>query len=63
MPLRETFRTQPETLAIIGQKFQRRAGAVTKHVDRAAQGILVQRLATERRQAIDALSEVDGLHG
>jgi hypothetical protein len=50
-------------LAIIGQEFQRRARAVAKHVDCAAQGIFLQRLATERGEAIDAFPEVDGLHG
>jgi len=50
-------------LAIIGQKFQRRARTVAKDIDRAAQGIVVQHVATERRESINALPEVDGLHG
>jgi hypothetical protein len=50
-------------LAVIDQKFQRRAGTVTKDIDRAAQGVVVQHVATERRESINALPEVDGLHG
>jgi hypothetical protein len=62
-PLREPFRAQPKALAIVGQKFQRRAGTVTKHIDRAAQRILVQYLATQSGESIDAFPKVDGLHG
>ena len=61
--LRQTFRTEPKALSIICQELARRAGAVAKDIDRAAQRILVQRLATESRQAIYPLAEVDGLHG
>jgi len=50
-------------LAIVGQEFQRRAGAVTEDVDRAAQGIVAQRLATERRKAVNPFPEIDGSQG
>ena len=52
-----------KTLAIIGQKFERRAGAVAKDVDRPAQGILAQRLPTQRGEAIDPFPEIGGLDG
>jgi hypothetical protein len=61
--LREAFGAEPKALAIIGQEFQRRAGAVAKDVDRAAQRIVPQRLPTQGREAIDPLAEIDGVHG
>ena len=62
-PLREPFRAQPKALPIVGQKFQRRAGTVAKHIDRVAQRMLVQYVATEGGESIYAFPEVDGLHG
>jgi len=50
-------------LAIVGQEFERRAGAVAEDVDGAAQRVLGQGLATERGEAIDAFAAIDGLHG
>ena len=61
--LGEAFGTEPKPLAIVGQEFERRAGAVAKDVDCAAQRILAQRLATQRGEPIDSLAEIDGLHG
>ena len=48
---------------MVGQEFERRARAIAKDIDGAAQGIVVQHLTTERREAIDTLAEVDGRHG
>jgi hypothetical protein len=50
-------------LAIVGQEFEGRACAVPKDIDGAAQGIVEQHLATERREAIDAFAAVNRLHG
>jgi hypothetical protein len=61
--LGEAFGTEPKALAIVGQEFEGRAGTVAKDVDGSAQRILLQRLATEGREAIYSLAEVDGLHG
>jgi hypothetical protein len=61
--LGEAFGTQPKALAIIGQEFQRRAGAVAENIDSAPQGILLKCLATEPGEAIYPLPKVDRLHG
>ena len=61
--LREAFGTQPKPLPIVGQEFERGGGAVAKDVDGAAQRILTQRLATQGREPIYSLPEIDGLHG
>jgi hypothetical protein len=63
MPVGQPLGTQPKPLAIVGQKFQRRARTVAKDIDGSTQGIIVQHLATERREPVDALPKVDGLHG
>jgi hypothetical protein len=60
--LGEAFGTEPKALAIIGQEFERRTRAVPKDVDRAAQGIVPQRLATQGSEAIYPFAEVDRLH-
>ena len=60
-PAGEAFGAEPKALPIIGQQFECRAGAVTKDVDGAAQGILAQHLATQSGEAIDPLPEVDRL--
>jgi len=59
----QTLRAQPKALAIVRQEFQRRPGAVAKDIDRPAQGIVVQHLAAERRETVDAFPKVNGLHG
>jgi hypothetical protein len=61
-PVGEAFGAQPKALAIVGQEFERRAGAVAKDGDRAAQGIVAQGLATQCGEPIYALAAVDGLH-
>ena len=59
----EAFGTEPKPLAVVSQEFERRPGAVTKDVDRAAQRIVAQRLPTQGRKAIDPLAEIDGVPG
>ena len=59
--LGEAFSTEPKPLAIIRQEFERGPGAVAKDVDRAAQRVLCQCLATQRGEAINAFAKVDGL--
>ena len=58
--LGEAFGAEPKSLASVDQEFEGRAGAVAKDVDRAAQGILSEGLATHGGQPIDALTEIDG---
>lgn len=61
--LGEALGAEPKTLAIVSQEFERPAGTIAKNVDRAAQRIFAQRLATQRGQPVDSLAEIDGLHG
>jgi hypothetical protein len=59
----EPFRAQPNALAIVGQEFEGCARAVAKDINRPAQGSVVQYLATEGREPLYSLPEVDGVHG
>jgi hypothetical protein len=61
--LGEAVGAEPKALPIVGQEFERRAGAVAKDVDGPAQGILAQHLAAQRREAINAFAAVDRLYG
>ncbi len=59
----QTFRAEPKPLAIVGQELKRRASAVAKDIDRAAQGILMQQPGDRAPRAHRYPSEVDRLHG
>ena len=61
--LGKAFGTEPKPLLIVGQEFKRRARTVANHIDRAAQRILVQGVATQRGQPVYSLAKVDGLDG
>jgi hypothetical protein len=59
----EPLHHHPVALAVIQQKFERRARTVAKDVDGALQGIVAEALATHGPEAIDAFAEIDGLRG
>jgi hypothetical protein len=61
--LGEAFGAEPKALAIVGQEFERRAGAVAKDVDGAAQWIVAQCLATQGREAVYPLPEINRMYG
>jgi hypothetical protein len=61
--LGEAFGAEPKALAIVSQEFERRAATVAKDVDRAAQRIFPQRVATQGGQPLYAFPKVNGLHG
>ena len=46
-------------LAVIAEKFQRRAGAVAEDLEGPIQRILTEGAPTERRQPIPAFTEID----
>ena len=51
--------TEPKSLTIINQDFQRLASAAGKHKQRALQRLSLELLPTEGRQPIDALAQSD----
>jgi len=61
--LGEAFGAEPKALAIIGQEFERRAGAVPKDVDGTAQGIVAQCLTTQGSEAVYPLPEINRMDG
>jgi hypothetical protein len=61
--LGEAVGTEPEALPIVGQELEGRAGAVAKDVDRAAQRVFPQRLATHRSKTSEAFAAIDRLQG
>jgi hypothetical protein len=56
----EAFGTQPKSLAVVGQEFERLAGAVAEDIDCAAQRIFPERLTTDSGEAINPFTEIDG---
>src|SRR5918992_718032 len=54
---------QPKALAIVEQQFEGSAPPVTKHIDRALQGILRQPLPAEGSQPVNPGAEIDRLDG
>ena len=58
-PLRKPFLAQPKPLAIVDKNLHRRSLAAAKDEDAAAQGILLELLPADTRQAIHAFSEID----
>src|ERR687895_936839 len=54
---------QPKALAIVEQQFEGSAPPVTKHIDRALQGILRQSLPAEGSQPVNPGAEIDRLDG
>ena len=59
--MREAFEAQPESLAIVAQDFDRRATAVAKDIDSAAQGIVTENPSAYRTESINALAKIDRL--
>jgi hypothetical protein len=62
-PLRKALHAEPVTLAIIKQEFEGGAGAVSKDIDGALDGILPQALMADGAESVDAFSEIDGFGG
>jgi hypothetical protein len=58
--LRESSGYQPKAALVVTQHFERRAAAVLENEQRAGERICRQHLLTERRQAINAVTEIDG---
>jgi hypothetical protein len=61
--LRESSGYQPKAARVVTQHFERRAAAVLENEQRAGERICRQYLLTERRQAINAVTEIDGIDG
>ena len=59
----QTFRTEPKALAVVGQDFQGRGGAIAKDIDGAFERVVTQALATHSGEPIDSFSKVNGLGG
>ena len=55
--------SKPEALTIVTQDFNRRAPAVAKDIDRAAQGILAQNPTAHATEPINPLAKIDRLSG
>jgi hypothetical protein len=62
-PFREAFQDQEESLAIINEQLQRRAPTVGEDEQRSHQRVFIQPLTAQPDQPIDALAEIDRLHG
>lgn len=56
-------RDQPETKAVIAEKFERRAAPIAKDEEGAGEGVFRQFFLAERCQAINAIAEVNWLAG
>ena len=55
----EAFGAEPESLAVVDQDFQRRAPTVAEDLDRTAERILAQRLATDGGETINAFATLN----
>src|SRR5512135_1600917 len=52
---------EPESLAVIHEQLQRRRLAIAENKDGAGEGVVLEGLLTEPRQAVDAASEIGRL--
>ncbi len=59
--LRESFETKPESLAVVDEQFERRAGAIAKNEECAGERVLIERAFAQGDERINALAEIDGL--
>src|SRR2546425_2096052 len=62
-PAREPFLGQPKSLRVVDQTFDRAAAAIPKHEQRPAEGINVEDVAADAREAINPLSKILSLDG
>src|SRR5580693_4739578 len=60
--LRQAFRREPESLAVIGQQFYSCAPAAAKDEQATGERVGVELLTAQLRQRIDALPAVDGVY-
>jgi hypothetical protein len=57
---RQASQTQPKGVAVIGEKFEGRPGAIAKYDHDARHRVCVESTSTERGERINPLSKVDG---
>lgn len=55
--------TEPESLAVIDEEFDRRVGAATEHEDRALEGVFVEDHPTPLGQPVDPGPKIHRLNG
>lgn len=60
---REALGAQPEAVPIVDQQLEGGASAVAKEKERAGERIVVEAVAAQRGEPVDALTEVDGFVG
>jgi len=61
MTLREALETQPEALTIVDQKLESGRAAVAEQKDSSGERVLVEVVAAQRGEPINALTEIDRL--
>jgi len=59
--LGESLETEPESLAIVDEEFERRAGSIAKDKERTGERVLVEGAFAKRDERINALAEIDGM--
>ena len=59
--LREAFEAKPESLAVVDEEFESRAGSVAEDEQRAGEGILIEARFAEGDERVNAFAEVDRL--
>lgn len=60
-PAREALEAQPEALTIIDEQLEGRAAAVAKQKDRSRERVVVEAVAAQRGERINAFAKVDRL--
>jgi hypothetical protein len=60
-PFREPFEAKPESLAIIDEQFESRAGAISEDEERAGERVLIEAGFAKRDERVNPFAEVDGL--
>ncbi len=61
--LRETAGDEPETVAIIAEQFESGGATIAEDEEGAREGIFSELSFAQRRQSVDAITEVDRLAG
>jgi len=61
-PLRQSLLTQPETLAIVHQEFDRGMASIAKHKHSARERVKVYHITTQTAQPVNALAEIHRLY-
>ncbi len=63
MPFRETLGAEPEALTIVDQQLEGCASAVAKEKERTGERIVVEAVAAQCGERIDALTEINRVVG